>query len=104
MPRPAYACWSLLIALVAGCALPSPQRTMRHARFDFALIGDVPYNDFDATNSFPNMIAEINRAPLAFVVHDGDIKSGSSPCSDQIFEERYKQFQSFELPMVYIFG
>jgi len=62
------------------------------------------YNDFDATNSFPNMIEEINRERLAFVVHDGDIKSGASPCSDQLFAERFRQFQTFRHPLIYIFG
>lgn len=88
----------LLLLFVAGCA------TMRHPRFDFALIGDVPYNEFAATNSFPKVIAEINRAPLAFVVHDGDIKHGDTPCWDEAFHRCYEQFQSFKHPLVYIFG
>jgi hypothetical protein len=77
---------------------------MRNARFEVALIGDVPYSEFDATNSFPKMIDEINRAGLAFVVHDGDIKAGATPCTDEIFEERYRQFQTFEHPFIYLFG
>ena len=94
----------LLILLGAGCAMPPAQRAVRNARFDFALIGDVPYNEFDATNSFPNMIAEINRARLAFVVHDGDIKAGATPCSDELFYRCYQQFQTFQHPLVYLFG
>jgi hypothetical protein len=72
--------------------------------FDFALIGDTPYNDDQATNRFPNMIADINRVPLAFVVHDGDIKSGATPCTDEVLEERRRQFQSFRHPLIYLFG
>jgi hypothetical protein len=96
--------YALFLAFVAGCALPPTDHGGSKAPFDFALIGDVPYNDFDATNSFPNMIAEINRAPLAFVVHDGDIKAGATPCSDEVFQRCYQQFQTFKHPLIYLFG
>ena len=90
---------SLLIVL-CGCA----SCPFNNSSFDFALIGDVPYNEFDATNSFPNMIAEINRSRLAFVVHNGDIKSGSTPCSDEAFYACYEQFNTFKHPLIYLFG
>ena len=92
----------LLLGAAAGCSLLCPKAGK--PEFEFALIGDVPYSEFDATNSFPNMIAEINRARLAFVVHDGDIKAGGTPCTDEVFEERYRQFQTFEHPFIYVFG
>jgi hypothetical protein len=94
----------LLASLFGGCALPSTQRGSSETSFEFALIGDVPYNEFDATNSFPNMIAEINRASLTFVVHDGDIKAGATPCSDEVFQRCYRQFQTFQHPLIYLFG
>jgi len=73
-------------------------------RFDFALIGDVPYNDEQTTKGFPNMIEELNQARLAFVVHDGDIKAGASPCTDDCFERIRAQFQTVRHPFVYLFG
>jgi hypothetical protein len=72
--------------------------------FDFALIGDTPYTDEATTNAFPNLIEELNAARLAFVVHDGDIKSGGTPCTDALFEERYRQFQTIKHPLIYVFG
>jgi len=94
-----------LAGLCVGCA-PWAGRpgTAQNGRFDFALIGDVPYNEQDATNAFPHLIAELNRAALEFVVHDGDIKSGASPCSDEILLERQAQFQTFDHPLIYVFG
>jgi hypothetical protein len=89
----------LACALAAGCQTPALRQS-----FDFALIGDVPYNEHDATNRFPNMIEEINRAPMAFVVHNGDIKAGSTPCTDELFEARYEQFQTFAHPLIFVFG
>jgi hypothetical protein len=74
------------------------------ARFDFALIGDVPYSEEDTTNGFVNLVQDLNRVDLRFVVHDGDIKSGSSPCSEELLAERYRQFQTFKHPFIYLFG
>jgi hypothetical protein len=73
-------------------------------RFDFGLIGDVPYDELQATNLFPNLIEELNAAPLAFVVHDGDIKAGATPCTDEVLQRVYTQFQTFRHPLIYVFG
>jgi hypothetical protein len=91
-----------------GCGVPSggqPARaTSPDLRYDFALIGDVPYDGLQVTNLFPNMIEEMNGARLAFVVHDGDIKSGSTPCTDECFQRVLAQFQTIRHPLIYLFG
>jgi hypothetical protein len=87
------------ILALTGCAHRQPWRP-----FEFALIGDMPYTDEATTNAFPNLIREINDANMAFVVHDGDIKSGGTPCTDELFRERLAQFQTIEHPLFYIFG
>lgn len=73
-------------------------------RFEFALIGDVPYDEVQSRELFPNMIEDMNAADLDFVVHDGDIKSGSTPCTDESFERVKAQFQEIRHPVVYVFG
>lgn len=50
------------------------------------------------------MIEELNAAPLAFVVHDGDIKAGAAPCTDESFRSVLAQFQTIQHPLVYAFG
>lgn len=98
-------CFAVAAVSLSGCACcPCGRLGSRPARFDFALIGDVPYSVAHATNDFPNMIAEINRARLAFVVHDGDLKASATPCTEEIFQERYQQFQTFQHPLIYLFG
>jgi hypothetical protein len=87
--------------LFCGCV--SRPRIVSRA-FDFALIGDVPYTPEQITNLYPNMIAALNRERLAFVVHDGDIKAGGTPCNDKVFEDRLRDFQSFKHPLIYLFG
>lgn len=71
--------------------------------FEFALIGDLPY-DAEQEAKFPNLISEINKNKLAFVVHDGDIKSGSSPCTDRLFYQRKELFKKFDHPFILILG
>jgi hypothetical protein len=92
----------LVILLYAVC--PQGTACAKVSRFDFALIGDVPYSEEDATNGFINLVHDLNRADLRFVVHDGDIKSGSAPCSEGLLAERYRQFQTFKHPFIYLFG
>ncbi len=93
---------ALALFLFAGCA--TCLNPSRATRFDFGLIGDVPYTDDQVTNLFPNMIAVLNHERLSFVVHDGDIKAGATLCSDELFEQRAAQFSTFKHPLIYIFG
>jgi hypothetical protein len=68
------------------------------------LIGDVPYSEEDATNGYVHLIEELNQADPGFTVHVGDIKSGSTPCTDEWFTRCYEQFQTFRHPVVFLFG
>jgi hypothetical protein len=71
--------------------------------FAFALIGDHPYDALQAVK-VPKLMAELDAAKIAFVIHDGDFKSSSSPCDDATFLDRYKVFQSSKRPFIYLFG
>lgn len=71
---------------------------------DLAVIGDVPYGA-DALAEFPSLVHAINGDPkVRTVVHVGDIKSGSTECSDAWFEEMARQFAGFQDPLVYAIG
>jgi hypothetical protein len=72
--------------------------------FTFALIGDMPYGP-EGDAKFPNVIADINAdRRLSFVAHDGDIKNGSSLCSDEMFANRLGLFNQFKRPLIYVPG
>ncbi len=92
------------LVLLSGCASWWGREVTDARRFGFALIGDIPYSDHHITHQFPNMIRELNAADLEFVVHNGDIKSGAQPCFDQVFEDRRRDFQNFQHPLIYLFG
>jgi len=90
---------NLLLGLVLGFSA-----SVANAEFSFALIGDQEY-DAAQEAMFPNLRAEINKdKSIRFVIHDGDIKSGSSPCTDAIYAARLAEFNSFRAPFVYILG
>jgi hypothetical protein len=70
----------------------------------FALIGDVPYNAIEATK-FDRVIDRINQdKDVRFVVHMGDIKSGSSVCDDTTFLSRFNQYQKIHTSFIYTPG
>jgi hypothetical protein len=69
----------------------------------FGLFGDTPYNQWERDN-LPELIAEMDSQGLAFVVHDGDIKSGSSVCSDEVLKDILAVFQKSATPLVYVPG
>ena len=70
-------------------------------QIQFAAIGDVPYYQ---PAQFDELIARINDQPVRFTVHVGDIKSGSTVCSDETFEAVRRQFMSFDAPLIYTPG
>ncbi len=50
--------------------------------FRFIAIGDTPYFSYDQLDQ---LAARINQESVAFTVHVGDIKSGSTLCTDEVF-------------------
>ena len=69
----------------------------------FGLFGDTPYSRWEREH-LPDLIAEMDREPLAFVVHVGDIKNGSSVCSDEVLTDIRGVFQASRTPLVYVPG
>jgi len=65
-------------------------------QYAVGLWGDVPYSDVQATTGVPNLIADMNSADLAFTVNDGDLKSGSSVCSDAVYQQALGYLNSLD--------
>jgi hypothetical protein len=85
----------------AGTATAGPHRD---SRFTFAVIGDIPYGDAEIAQ-FPSVVQQINADPdVQFVDHLGDIKNGSSVCSDAYFQIIKSDFDQFKDPLVYTVG
>lgn len=91
--------------LVLGCAAAGRSATPPRSEpaFVFAALGDTPYTA-DEEERFIGMLAELNRANLAFVVHVGDFKSGKSKCSDELYRQRLEWFEYSRHPFVFVPG
>ena len=105
---------TIVLVLLAGMLSVSVQadsrrfedddtRESRKRKFSFALIGDIQYNAQEDAKVL-NLRDEINKENVAFVLHDGDFKSGSSPCTDALYLQRLELFQTFKRPFIYVFG
>jgi len=72
-------------------------------QFSFALIGDVPYGVAAGEHYQPyeNLANELNEDNhVKWVLHAGDIKSGGTECSDELFEDRLYRFNKIDKPVV----
>jgi len=86
---------ALTVALLALSAHAEPVA--------FGLFGDTPYNHWEFEH-LPDLLAEMDGDNLAFVVHDGDIKSGSGVCSDEALQGVLEVFRKSATPLVYVPG
>ena len=75
-----------LLPLLA-CALACFAPFATAADWHFDIIGDTPYSDYERRH-LPGMLADISATKPAFIIHVGDIKSGTSWCSDAMYADR----------------
>jgi Calcineurin-like phosphoesterase len=91
-------------ALVASTAQTALAHDGSDGGYTFAVIGDIPYGASQIAN-FPNVIAQINADPsVEWVTHLGDIKNGSTLCSDEYLQMIKSDFDRFADPLVYTVG
>jgi hypothetical protein len=104
-PRAAVAAATLLLTLPLSQAhaadTPGQQKPGHHS---FAVIGDMPYGPAEIA-AFPGKVDRINADDdLAFTVHVGDTKNGSSLCTDEYNDFIRHEFDRFAEPLVYTPG
>ncbi len=75
-----------------------------NSAYSIGLWGDLPYNADQQTRGVPNIIADMNAQKLAFIAHDGDIKSGSTRCDDPVYTQAVGYFNSSQAPAMYTPG
>ncbi len=93
---------SLLVLLgLASCASTSPSA---QRGFSFGLWGDMPYRKAGDNPRLPAVLQSINQSDIAFSIYDGDIKDGSSQCTNDVYADALKMFASLVKPVVYVPG
>lgn len=88
----------LLAAAVNCCFI-----TMAAADTSFGVVGDVPYGE-KALARFPELVSSIESSQIEFLIHVGDIKGGSAPCTDEMLSSRVKDINDIQRPTVFIPG
>jgi len=95
--------WVVTAAWLLGAALSAPAWAQTQP-FSFALWGDMPYAKANDGPKMPALIADMNASDIAFSLYDGDIKDGSSKCTDDVYTAAIEMFDRFRKPVVYIPG
>ena len=80
--------------------------------YSIGLWGDVPYSDLQALTGVPNLIADMNSQPLAFSVHNGDLKGGNgtpgsvtpTTCIDALYVQAVNFFNALRAPAMFTPG
>lgn len=99
----------LLLSGVIGCVFADSNTQSANNedhnddKFSIALIGDSPYSPAQEPE-FVNLMADLDQAEISFVIHDGDFKGGSVPCTNNLYELRLQQFSDSKHPFFYVFG
>src|SRR5262249_46910330 len=90
--------------MVLATAAFSTPTSAQNQPFSFGLWGDMPYAKANDEPKIPALIADMNASDIAFSLYDGDIKDGSSKCTDDVFDAAIKMFNQFKRPVLYIPG
>jgi hypothetical protein len=90
-----------IAVVLSGCAT-SP--SSNSATYAFGLWGDMPYRKAGDDAKLPAVLQSINQSDIAFSVYDGDIKDGSSKCTDDVYTNALAMFGSMQKPVVYVPG
>jgi hypothetical protein len=92
---------SVAAPVAAGGGTPSDHSANR---LTIAVVGDVPYGA-DQEARVDDLVDAINDDPkVRLAVHLGDIKSGSTTCSDERLAAVARTFAAFDDPLVYTPG
>jgi len=84
--------------VLAGCAAPLPAGGLA-----IGLLGDTPYSAAEVRR-LDLLIDDLNAAPLAFVVHVGDIGTSKLACDNDWLSKRKIQFERIRHPFVLLPG
>jgi hypothetical protein len=92
------------ITMVAGLSGCASAPVADASSYSFGLWGDMPYKKAGDDKKLPAVLQSINQSDIAFSIYDGDIKDGSSKCSDDVYTDALAMFGSMSKPVVYVPG
>ena len=88
-----------LFAAVVSCCFVA----VAAADTSFGVVGDGPYGE-KALARFPDLVSSIEASNIEFLIHLGDIKRGSAPCTDEMLTSRVNAIDDIRRPTIFIPG
>jgi hypothetical protein len=85
-------------------ASPAAFNASTNQVYSFGLWGDMPYARNGDIPRMAALLQNVNQSDIAFSMYDGDIKDGSSKCSDDVYTDALKMLNTLVKPVVYIPG
>lgn len=98
-----FRCATLLLVSIGLVSCAAPGAPSRDG-FAFGVWGDMPYKKAGDNAKLPAVLQSINRSDIDFSIYAGDIKDGSSPCTDEVYTDALSMFGSMVKPVVYVPG
>jgi hypothetical protein len=95
---------SLIKILLLSLSITSMGQGRTTDNFSIIAFGDMPYVLPGDYTRFENLIRTVNSQNQAFNVHVGDIKSSSTPCTDEYYQKISDYFGQFTRPLIYTPG
>lgn len=93
----------LVAAVATFCNLLSPIAHAQDATFRFLATGDAPYSK-SQDSMYRNLLKQSESEDFAFLMHVGDFKGGSDPCTDENFSRIRDLFKAYPKPVVFTPG
>ena len=94
----------MVFRFLAGALLALCLSGVQAQTFSFGLWGDMPYQKAGDAPKMPALLKSINHSDIAFSIYDGDIKDGSSECTDVVYALALTMFGALKKPVVYTPG
>ena len=95
---------AIYVGSAQGAGPASPGQGRGPETYTVGLFGDMPYNAL-GKSQYPNLLADVNAANVAFSVFDGDLKAGGDgTCGDSLYSTALANFNTLERPLILLPG
>jgi hypothetical protein len=95
---------AVAVGVAQGAGPATPGQGSGPETYTVGLFGDMPYNAL-GKSQYPALLADVNKANVAFSVFDGDLKAGGDgACTDSLYTTAIAGFNSLDRPLVWLPG
>jgi hypothetical protein len=95
---------AVVVSVAQGAGPTAPGSGRGPETYTIGLFGDMPYNAL-GKSQYPALLADVNKANVAFSVFDGDLKAGGDgACTDELYASSIAAFNTLERPLVWLPG